>query len=75
MSVVLLASTTRLFFLVSHRSSISFLDLSMEWAVRTIVEKRGQYDFHRPASEAIASMVLDIPNEILLTLLLDVFSF
>lgn len=47
----------------------------MEWAVRTIVEKRGQYDFHRPASEAIASMVLDIPNEILLTLLLDVFSF
>jgi ABC-type multidrug transport system permease subunit len=38
------------------------------WDVRPIIEKHFQYAFYHPVSEAIASVLVDLPNKILLTL-------
>ena len=42
------------------------------WAQRDIVQKHFQYAFYRPAAEAIASMINDIPNKILVTFFFNV---
>ncbi len=42
------------------------------WDQRPIVEKHFQYAFYRPIAEAISSMICDIPNKILLTILFNV---
>ena len=39
------------------------------WAQRPIVEKHDRYSLHLPVSEAIASMLCDLPNKILTSLL------
>lgn len=42
------------------------------WDQRPIVHKHFQFAFYRPTAEAIASMICDIPNKILLTLFFNI---
>jgi ABC-type multidrug transport system permease subunit len=39
------------------------------WAQRPIVEKHHRYAFYHPFTEAIASMICDLPNKILISIL------
>ena len=56
-----------LFFTILTNTFLASFEGVQLWQSRPIVEKHVQYAFNRPSAEAIASMVVDIPNKVLLT--------
>ncbi|KAI4113992.1 MAG: hypothetical protein LQ345_005144 [Seirophora villosa] len=54
-----------LFFAILLNAFSSFLEILTIYAQRPIVEKQSKYAFYHPSSEAIASMICDLPNKIL----------
>lgn len=54
-----------LFFAILLNAFSSFLEILTIYAQRPIVEKQSKYAFYHPSSEAIASMLCDLPNKIL----------
>lgn len=42
------------------------------WAQRPIVEKHNQYAYYYPAAEGIATMIADLPNKFLISVLFNV---
>lgn len=61
-----------LFFTVLLNTFLGAFEGVALWDQRPIVEKHFQYAFYHPISEAIASMIVDIPNKLLLTLFFNV---
>lgn len=61
-----------LFFTVLLNTFLGAFEGVALWDQRPIVEKHFQYAFYHPISEAIASMVVDIPNKLLLTFFFNV---
>ncbi|KAI1740240.1 putative ABC multidrug transporter [Xylaria scruposa] len=57
--------------LVNSAFSPAFEVLTM-WAQRPIVEKHHRYAFYHPSTESIASMICDLPNKILISLLFHI---
>ncbi|MCJ1461610.1 hypothetical protein MMC07_000207 [Pseudocyphellaria aurata] len=57
-----------LFFAILLNAFSSFLEILTLYAQRSIVEKHTKYAFYHPFSEAIASMICDLPNKILTSL-------
>ena len=53
-----------LFFAILLNAFSSFLEILTLYAQRPIVEKQSTYAFYHPFSEAIASMICDLPNKI-----------
>ncbi|KAL8874372.1 MAG: hypothetical protein Q9174_000271 [Haloplaca sp. 1 TL-2023] len=54
-----------LFFAILLNAFSSYLEILTIYAQRPIVEKQSTYAFYHPSSEAIASMICDLPNKIL----------
>ncbi|KAG9231760.1 putative ABC transporter CDR4 [Amylocarpus encephaloides] len=61
-----------LFFAILMAAFQSFLEILTLYAQRGIVEKQAKYAFYHPFSEAIASMIADLPNKIGVTIIFDV---
>ncbi|KAJ8113402.1 hypothetical protein ONZ43_g5165 [Nemania bipapillata] len=57
--------------LVNSAFSPAFEVLTM-WAQRPIVEKHHRYALYHPSTESIASMICDLPNKILISLLFHI---
>lgn len=57
-----------LFFTILTNTSLSSFEGVQLWDHRPIVEKQYQLAFYRRSAEAIASMLCDLPNKILLTI-------
>ncbi|KAH6679698.1 putative ABC transporter CDR4 [Halenospora varia] len=60
-----------LFFSILMAAFQSFLEILTLYAQRDIVEKQAKYAFYHPFSEAIASMICDLPNKIGTTIIFD----
>ncbi|CAG8953551.1 hypothetical protein HYFRA_00010008 [Hymenoscyphus fraxineus] len=60
-----------LFFSILMAAFQSFLEILTLYAQRPIVEKQSKYAFYHPFSEAIASMIMDLPNKIGTTIIFD----
>ena len=45
------------------------------WAQRPIVEKHTRYAFYHPSAEAVASMICDLPNKLLLSLFFNLILY
>lgn len=56
-----------IFFITLTNTFLGAFEGVQLWDHRPVVEKHKQYAFYRPSTEAIASMIADIPNKILLT--------
>ena len=56
-----------LFFTILTNTFLAAFEGVQLWDQRPIVEKHFQYALYRPSAEAIASMVCDLPNKLLLT--------
>ena len=56
-----------LFFTILTNTFLASFEGVQLWDQRPVVEKHYQYAFYRPSAEAIASMISDIPNKLLLT--------
>ncbi|KAI9876910.1 MAG: hypothetical protein M1830_005311 [Pleopsidium flavum] len=56
-----------LFFTILTNTFLASFEGVQLWDQRPIVEKHFQYAFYRPSTEAIASMLCDLPNKLLLT--------
>ncbi|KAJ4370790.1 Multidrug resistance protein [Neocucurbitaria cava] len=56
-----------IFFGVVLNSNVGALEGTMLWEHRPIVEKHYRYGFYAPISEAVASMIADIPNKLVTT--------
>ncbi|MCJ1270047.1 hypothetical protein MMC22_009941 [Lobaria immixta] len=56
-----------LFFTILTNTFLAAFEGVQLWDQRPIVEKHFQYAFYRPSAEAIASMLCDLPNKLLLT--------
>jgi ATP-binding cassette subfamily G (WHITE) protein 2 (PDR) len=54
-----------LFFAILLNAFSSALEILTIYAQRPIVEKQSKYAFYHPSSEALASMICDLPNKIL----------
>ncbi|KAL8949372.1 MAG: hypothetical protein Q9222_004508 [Ikaeria aurantiellina] len=54
-----------LFFAILLNAFSSYLEILTIYAQRPIVEKQSKYAFYHPSSEAIASMICDLPNKLL----------
>ncbi len=61
-----------LFFTVLTNTFLGAFEGVQLWDQRPIVEKHFQYAFYHPTAEAIASMVCDLPNKLLLTTFFNV---
>lgn len=61
-----------LFFTVLLNTFLGAFEGVALWDQRPIVEKHFQYAFYHPISEAIASMIVGIPNKIILTVFFNV---
>lgn len=57
-----------LFFAILFNAMSSALEILTLYAQRPIVEKHNRYAFHRPAAEAIASFIVDMPCKIVTSL-------
>lgn len=57
-----------IFFTVLTNTFLGAFEGVMLWDQRPIVEKHFQYALYHPATEAIASMLCDLPNKLLLTM-------
>ncbi|KAF2475215.1 ABC drug exporter AbcA [Lindgomyces ingoldianus] len=60
-----------LFFSIMLNACTSGLEILTIWAQRPIVEKQSHYAFCQPFTEACASMICDLPNKILTSLLFN----
>ncbi|KAH6710868.1 AtrD, ABC-transporter [Leptodontidium sp. MPI-SDFR-AT-0119] len=56
-----------IFFTVLMNTFLGNFEGTQLWAQRPIVERHFQYALYHPAAEAIASMLCDIPNKLMLT--------
>lgn len=56
-----------LFFTILTNTFLASFEGVQLWDHRPVVEKHFQFAFYRPSAEAIASMVCDLPNKVLLT--------
>ncbi|PQE32933.1 abc transporter cdr4 protein [Rutstroemia sp. NJR-2017a WRK4] len=56
-----------IFFVVLTNTFLGAFEGVQLWDYRPIVEKHFQYAFYHPIAEAIASMICDLPNKVLLT--------
>lgn len=56
-----------LFFTILTNTFLASFEGVQLWDQRPIVEKHFQYAFYHPSTEAIASMLCDLPNKLLLT--------
>lgn len=56
-----------LFFTILTNTFLASFEGVQLWDHRPIVEKHFQFAFYRPSAEAIASMLCDLPNKVLLT--------
>lgn len=56
-----------LFFTILTNTFLASFEGVQLWDQRPVVEKHFQYGFYRPSAEAIASMLCDLPNKLLLT--------
>lgn len=54
-----------LFFAILMNAFSSALEILTLYAQRPIVEKQSKYAFYHPSSEAIASVICDLPNKVL----------
>lgn len=61
-----------LFFSILMAAFQSMLEILTLYAQRGIVEKQSKYAFYHPFSEAVASMIADLPNKIGTTIVFDV---
>ena len=61
-----------LFFTILTNTFLAAFEGVQLWDARPIVEKHFQYAFHHPSTEAIASMIVDLPNKVLLTAFFNV---
>ena len=61
-----------LFFAILLNAFSSFLEILTLYAQRPIVEKHSKYAFYHPFSEAIASMVCDLPNKIASSIMFNI---
>lgn len=61
-----------LFFTILTNTFLAAFEGVQLWDQRPIVEKHFQYALYRPSAEAIASMVCDLPNKLLLTAFFNV---
>lgn len=61
-----------LFFVVLTNTFLGAFEGVQLWDHRPIVEKHFHYAFYRPAAEAIASMLCDLPKRLLLTTLINI---
>ncbi|KAF2121683.1 AtrD, ABC-transporter [Lophiotrema nucula] len=61
-----------IFFSIMLNACASGYEILTIWAQRPIVEKHDRYSFSLPVTEAIASMICDLPNKILTSLLFSV---
>ena len=57
-----------LFFIVLTNTFLGAFEGVQLWEQRPIVEKQYQYSFNHPSTEAVASMICDLPNKLILTL-------
>ncbi|KAH8667575.1 ABC transporter CDR4 [Tricladium varicosporioides] len=57
-----------LFFSIMMNACASGMEILTIWAQRPIVEKHTRYSFYHPFTEALASMICDLPNKILSSL-------
>ncbi|TGO37926.1 hypothetical protein BHYA_0085g00020 [Botrytis hyacinthi] len=61
-----------IFFTVLTNTFLGAFEGVVLWDQRPVVEKHFQYALYHPAAEAIASMIADLPNKILLTISFNV---
>ncbi|KAI4235961.1 MAG: hypothetical protein LQ349_002836 [Xanthoria aureola] len=61
-----------LFFAILLNAFSSYLEILTIYAQRPIVEKQSKYAFYHPSSEAIASMLCDLPNKLLTSVFFNV---
>lgn len=61
-----------LFFTILTNTFLAAFEGVQLWDQRPIVEKHFQYALYRPFAEAIASMICDLPNKLLLTAFFNV---
>jgi ATP-binding cassette, subfamily G (WHITE), member 2, PDR len=61
-----------LFFMVLTNTFLGAFEGVQLWDQRPIVEKHFQYALYHPSAEAIASMLCDVPNKVLLTTFFNV---
>lgn len=61
-----------LFFAILLNAFSSFLEILTLYAQRPIVEKQSKYAFYHPFSEAIASMICDLPNKIASSIMFNI---
>ena len=61
-----------LFFTILTNTFLAAFEGVQLWDQRPIVEKHFQYALYRPSAEAIASMICDLPNKLLLTAFFNV---
>ncbi|KAL9120898.1 MAG: hypothetical protein Q9187_002546 [Circinaria calcarea] len=60
-----------LFFAILLNAFSSALEIQTLYAQRPIVEKQSKYAFYHPFSEAIASMICDLPNKLFTSILFN----
>ncbi|KAL9035941.1 MAG: hypothetical protein Q9180_004584, partial [Flavoplaca navasiana] len=61
-----------LFFAILLNAFSSYLEILTIYAQRPIVEKQSKYAFYHPSSEAVASMLCDLPNKLLTSVFFNV---
>ncbi|KAI0314753.1 ABC-2 type transporter-domain-containing protein [Amylostereum chailletii] len=61
-----------LFFAVLTNAFASALEILTLYAQRPIVEKHSRYALYRPSAEALASMVVDLPTKIIVSLSVNI---
>ncbi|KAF1992911.1 hypothetical protein P154DRAFT_557972 [Amniculicola lignicola CBS 123094] len=62
-----LGRTVIIFFGVVLNCNIGAFEGTLLWEHRSIVEKHHRYGFYQPVAEAISSMLVDLPNKLLMT--------
>ncbi|KAH8701389.1 AtrD, ABC-transporter [Phaeosphaeriaceae sp. PMI808] len=60
-----------IFYSIMINSCTPAFEVLTMWAQRPIVEKHARYAFYHPVAEGIASMVADLPNKIITSLLFN----
>ncbi|KAK4225246.1 ABC-2 type transporter-domain-containing protein [Podospora fimiseda] len=60
------------FFITLTNTFLGAFEAVALWGARPIVEKHKNYGLYRPSAEALASMIVDLPNKILLTTVFNI---
>ncbi|KAH7398520.1 putative ABC multidrug transporter [Pyrenochaeta sp. MPI-SDFR-AT-0127] len=61
-----------LFITMFLNTSLAGFECIAIWDIRPMIEKHLRYAFYRPLAEAIASVLVDLPNKLILTLVFNV---